>query len=213
MSSLAKSISSTHTYHRTSEVNFSHDEEGALAVTIDTSRLHIRSVEPSSKDHMAYVNLFGDPEVMEKYATGHPKHPEETISCINDIWVRRWHENDPYSALAIFQRDSDEFIGHAILGHGGQPGRSELAYLITRHHWNKKFATEAVTAIVKEYAPATIAEGYTLDGKTLRQLTATTRCDNPHSAAILTKLGMSKVGEEEKYGALRYNFSLDIISE
>jgi RimJ/RimL family protein N-acetyltransferase len=90
--------------------------------------------------------------------------------------------------------------------HGDAAGQSELAYLFMKSHWGKGFGTE----VVKEYAPAAIEKGYTLDGKTLEKITATARPDNPDSVRILEKLEMHKIGEEEKYGALRHHFSINL---
>ena len=64
--------------------------------------------------------------------------------------------------------------------------------------------------MVKEYAPATIQEGYTLEGKPLERIVATARPDNPASGRILEKVGMRFVRAEEKYGALRHHYSIDL---
>jgi ribosomal-protein-alanine N-acetyltransferase len=208
--SFTSSISSIHTYHGSSEVNFFLNEHDALTVTIDTDRLHIRSVEASEENYVSYAALFGDQDVMSKFATGQTKTREEMETRIKDVWVKRWYQNDPYTGLAAFKKDTDEFLGHVVIGHGDAPGQSELAYLFMKNHWGKGFGTEAVTAVVKEYAPATVMEGYTLEGKTLEKITATARPDNPGSVKILEKLGMHKIGEEEKYGALRHHFSINL---
>jgi hypothetical protein len=63
-------VSGTHTYSGHSEINFFLDDNDALAVIIDTPRLHMRSVESSENDLNAYAALFGDPAVMEKFALG-----------------------------------------------------------------------------------------------------------------------------------------------
>ncbi|MBA2368951.1 MAG: hypothetical protein H0V82_08015 [Candidatus Protochlamydia sp.] len=83
------SISSTHTYHAKSEINFFLTEEGALNVTIDTERLHIRSVEATEEDYDCYTALFGDQDVMSKFATGQTKSREEIKDRIKNIWVKR----------------------------------------------------------------------------------------------------------------------------
>ncbi len=210
MNFFTSSVSSTHMYRGSSEVNFFLNDREELTVTIDTERLHIRSVEATEEDYNSYSALFGDPEVMGKYATGHTKTPEETKTRIKDIWVRRWHQNDPYAGLAVFKKDSEEFLGHVIIGHGDEAGESELAYLFMKNQWGKGFGTEAVTAIVKEYAPATVQEGYLLDGSTLEKIRATTRPDNFASEKILKNLGMHQVGVDEKYGATRHHYSIDL---
>lgn len=209
-SSLTANVTSTPTPHGSSKVNFFLDEHEALTVTIDTDRLHIRSVEASEKDYSSYAALFGDKEVMEKFATGETKTQTEMQDRINRVWVHRWHAKDPYSGLAVFKNDTDEFVGHVSIGHGDAPGQSELAYLFMKNHWNNRYGTEAVTAVVKEYAPATVKMGYTLEGKTLEKITSTARPDNPHSVKILERLGMHKIGEEEKHGSLRYFYSIGL---
>lgn len=210
MASLVSSVTSTHTYHGSSEVNFFLNDHDQLTVTIDTDRLHIRSVEASEEDYSSYAALFGDKDVMGKYASGQTKTRADMVDRVKNVWVKRWHQNDPYAGLAVFEKGTEDFLGHVVIGHGDEAGQSELAYLFMKNHWDKRFGSEAVTAVVKEYAPATVEEGYTLDGKALEKITATARPDNPASVRILTKLGMHKIGEDEKYGAVRHHFSIDL---
>lgn len=210
MNFLTANVFGAHTYRGKSEVNFFLDDNDALAVTIDTDRLHIRSVEASEQDYDSYADLFGSHDVMCKYANGLTKNKDEIQARVRDVWVKRWNEKDPFSGLAIFKKDEDEFIRHVVIGHGDVAGQSELAYLLMKRHWGAGFGTEVVTAVVQEYAPAIISEGYNLDGKPLEKITATARPDNPASVKILEKIGMRKIGEEEKFGALRHHFSLDL---
>jgi [ribosomal protein S5]-alanine N-acetyltransferase len=182
----------------------------SLFVTIDTPRLHMRSVQPIEADYRRYAKLYGDPEVMAKYAAGQTKSKEEITARIRDLWAKRWRENDPYSGLAVFKKDDHAFIGHVVLGHGDAPGESEIAYLFHKQFWNQGYGTEAVRALVKDYAPETVRQGYLMDGKPLTRIGATTRPDNPASVRILEKIGMHLVGKEEKYGALRHCYALDL---
>lgn len=199
-----------HAYCARSEIHFSLEDDSSLNVTIDTERLCMRSVNSSAADCMNYATLFGDPHVMSKFSTGLTKTQSEIEQRIQNVWEMRWRENDPYSGLAIFRNDTDDFIGHVCLGHSGDPGTSELAYLLHRAHWGKGYGSEAVMAVVSEYAPATIQEGYLLDGRVLSKIVATARIDNPASLRILEKVGMHRAYIEEKYGALRSHYSFDI---
>jgi RimJ/RimL family protein N-acetyltransferase len=208
--SATKNVSNTHTYHGNSEINFFTDNNEGLSVTIDTNHLHIRSVQATETEYDRYALLYGDKDVMAKLGTGQTKTREEIQTRINDSWVKHWRENDPYSGLAIFKNDSDDFIGHVVLGHGDAPGESEVSYLFHRAHWRKGYGSEAVTAMVKEYAPATVTEGYTLDGKALKKIVATARPDNPASCRILEKVGMHFTHTAEKYGAFRHHYSMDL---
>lgn len=210
MTHLATAVSHTHTYRGNSEINFFSDDQDGLSVTIDTDRLHIRSVKATDAEYDRYALLFGDKNVMRKFATGQTKTRDEMKTRINDVWVKRWREGDPYTGLAVFRHDTDDFLGHVVLGHGDVAGESELAYLFNQMHWGKGFGSEAVTAVVEEYAPATIQEEYLLEGKPLARIVATARPDNPASGRILEKVGMQFVREEEKYGALRHHYSIDL---
>jgi RimJ/RimL family protein N-acetyltransferase len=207
----SRSISNTtHTYMGDSEINFFSDDLDGLSVTIDTERLHIRSVEATEADYNHYAALFGNKNVMEKFATGQTITKDAITKRVKDIWVKRWHESDPFAGLAVFKKFTDEFLGHVILGHGDKTGESELAYLFNQRHWGKRFGSETVAAVVKEYAPATVWEGYLLEGKPLEKIVATSRPDNIASVRILEKVGMQLVDQEEKYGKLRYHYSIDL---
>lgn len=199
---------SSSSFDNKSDINFSLNGN-VLDVTIETERLYIRSVEASEKEYASYAALFGDKDVMDKFATGETKTKEEIQKRIKGIWRCRWEQNNPYAGMTILRKENKEFLGHIVLGYGNAPGEAELAYLLKKVYWGHGFGTEAVAAIVNEYVPATIQRGYTLKGKPLSKINATVRPDNPASEKILKKIGMNKIGEEEKYGALRHYYSIE----
>lgn len=210
MSFVTKSTSSTHTYRGSNcEINFFLDDDSELSVTIDTGRLHLRSVKPSTKDSGLYELLFGDAVVMSKYGTGRTE-PREEVVRILDIWIKRWNQNDPYSGLAVLKNDEDAFLGNIALGQGDLPGEAILSYLFHNSHWGKGYGSEAATAVVREYAPATVEEGYTLKGKPLERILGTARTDNPASLRILEKVGMHYVSTAELYGAPRHHYCVNL---
>lgn len=188
-------------------VNFS--QVGAhLSVTIQTERLHIRSVEPEYLDY--YAALYGDKNVMKTIATGQIKTKAEIQERINNIWVKRWRENDPFSGLAVFEKSTGNFLGHIVLGHGELPGEAEVSYLFHQKYWGNRIGTEAVTAVIKEYAPALAQKGYTVNGARFEKIVATAKPENKGSWRILQNLGMHLVKTEKKFGALRHHYSIDV---
>ena len=203
-------VSSTHTYSGNSEINFFLNDEDGLTVTIETERLYIKSVTDSKQDLDSYVSLYGDSRVMEKFGTGETETREEMETHIKNVWAKRWEQKDPYSALVVRTQDTDEFVGNAILGHGDFPGESEFAHLYKENHWDKGFGSEVAMAVVREYAPATVKEGYTLEGKPLRSISSTVRLDNLASIKILKKAGMTKTKEKQIYGAPRAYYSINL---
>jgi len=200
-------ISHAHTYHGNTEITFSVNNDGALSVTIDTKRLQIRSI--SEQDTAAYFALFRDQEVMQQYASGQIKTVQKVLDHL-ERWLQWWQENNPYSGLAVFRKDTHEFIGHGILEYGHMPGQAEVSYLFLKNHWGQGFGTEVVTAIVREYAPAIVKEGYFLEGKPLDLIVATSRFDNPQSGRILEKTGMHAYMQERKHGFWRQRYFIAI---
>lgn len=190
-------------------IQFITDAQG-LHVTIETDRLYMRSVRSEKKDYEQYASLFGDSKVMAKFSFGQPLLPKEIRSRIDNIWAKRWLKNDPFSAFAVFKKDTGKFVGHVILGHGDAPGIAELAYLFTPSEWGKGYGSEASAAIVNKYALATISKGYLIDGSPLTKIIATARPDNPASIRILEKLGMHLIQKVEKFGSDRNLYSINI---
>lgn len=201
-----------HTYTGNSVVNFFVDKEDHLTVTIDTkpNELHLRSVESSKEHYDFYTALYDDAEVMSQFDDGKPKSEEYVKKRIDTVWAKRWKGKDPFSAFVVYENETKKPIGHVALGHNA-PGVSEIAYVFDKNHWNKGYGTEAAKAVVEDFAPATVAEGYILEGKPLETITATCRLTNQHSEKILKeKLGMQKIGEDEKDGNKRNIYSLKI---
>jgi len=62
------------------------------------------------------------------FAQGETK-PREYVERRIQIWDNRWKKRDPFAGLSVYLRDTEEFLGHIVLGHGDSPGISELAYL------------------------------------------------------------------------------------
>lgn len=195
--------------HFESQIHFSLNDQGNLSVNIETERLYIRSVEASEAEYDRYAALFGSKKVMEKFATGETKSREDLVKRINDVWVKRWRARDPYAGLSIFKKDTGEFLGHVVLGHS-EPGVAEVAYVLDSPYWKNGYGSEAVAAVINDYAPATVREGYLLDGKPLEKIVATARPDNPASVRILEKVGMKYSGSEIKFNALRHHYSLSL---
>lgn len=207
MASATATGSCTHKYPGVhSDITFHVDASDTLSVFIETDRLYLRSVSESEDDCDRYAALFGDAVVMEKYGSGTVDR-EKIVARIKNVWAKRWKEKDPYSGLAVFEKSTEEFLGHVVLGHGDAAGQSALAYLFRVNHWHKGFGKEAVAAVVQDYAPAMVQEGYLLDGEPLNEIDATARPDNPYSIKILERVGMHKVAEVEQFGAMRYEFS------
>ena len=197
----------THTYRGQSDITFNTDPRNGLSVHIETPNLYMRSVTLADIDQ--YAALYNDPDVTSKFGSGIPQPRRYIEDRIRRIWVTRWENNDPYSALAVFEKGTNHFMGHAVLGHGDHPGQAEIAGLGHKEYWQKGYGIEAATALVQEYAPATVKEGYLLNGKPLTTINATARPDNPASWKILEKT-MRYVGDVQEHGSTRHKYTIEL---
>lgn len=211
--------------------------ENELFVSIETERLQLNSI--SDQHTKEYLELFADPNVVAKFGDGKPKDPNVFKDRVVN-WIARWKNKNPFSALAVSLKKSElpstglsagpgagaetvdsPFIGNVILG-GADPAKvriedqelyaSELAYLFHTRSWGKGFGTEAVTAVVQDYAPALADRHYRVNNNAFEAICATSRVDNPGSRKILLFQGMKRIGETFKFGANRDEFAISIES-
>lgn len=200
----------SHSSRSHSKIAFESDNQNGLSVTIRTKRLIIQSVQPKKKEYKRHAVLFGDKTVMKQFGLGKIKAKEQIRKKIESVWAKRWESNDPFSAMSIFLQKTDEFLGHIILDHGDKPGESELSFVLHRKYWEKGFGTEAVQAVVKEYAPAIVQKGYTIKGHPFTKVSAITRLDNLAALRILEKVGMRFDKAQMEDGILKYHYSIDV---
>ena len=194
------------------QITWEKDEQEHLCITINTQRLRITSVTMDMDDVSNYhQQLFGNPQVMGKYATGQTKTEEETQQRIKG-WVARWDKGNPFAGLVVLLKHSqqeEEFLGHVILGGGDEDNSSEMAYMIRADQWNQGYGYEAAGALVLFLGPEIVKHGYKLpNGQTFNHIIATSREDNIPSVKILQKLGFVAYKRTEKYGHLRDHYKL-----
>ena len=189
------------------EVTIEHRTDGSIGVTIETERLKIAPVTHADANDYC-THLFSDSNVMEKFATGEVRRRDYVDGRIN-AWVERWKSGDPFGGFVIRDK-SGEFIGHVVLGHGEDPGHSEIAYLIRADKWRQGYGSEAVRGVVQGLAPLLRAYGYSLENHDFRFIDATARPDNPGSGRILSNMGMKVVSTSEKFNASREHYQGEV---
>ncbi len=185
------------------QVSIERRMDGSIGVIIETERLRVAPVTHADAAEY-HQHLFSDPTVMGKFATGEVRDRAYVDGRIN-AWVERWKSGDPFGGFVIRDR-SGQFIGHVVLGHGDDPGHSEIAYLIRADNWGQGYGSEAVRGVVQGLAPLLRAYGYSVENGDFCFIDATARPDNPGSGKILTNLGMGVVSTSEKFGAVREHY-------
>ena len=76
--------------------------------------------------------------------------------------------------------------------------------------WGHGYGKEAVSSVIKEYAPELVKLGYQVNGKDFISVTATARADNEASVKILKSVGMRATREEVRYGYNRHIFFVEM---
>lgn len=192
------------------QMDFITNEQMGLYVSVETDRLFMRSVEEEDLNNC--VSLFGNETVMERFAAGKTRTAAETVERIN-TWIQRRKEGSPFHAFAVFLKGGDgreQFIGIAALNPGVQPGEAELSGLGYEAFWKQGYGTEAARALVYDYAPILVEQGYQVKGRRFRKIVATARVDNG-SDTIIRKVGMQFVKAEETHGALRNHYAFNLV--
>lgn len=200
--------SSYHTVGNPTSVCFKLEQKTeALSVSIDTPRVHMRSME--EVDFEPACRLLGDKDVMEKLNNGMTMTAEKIRESFKS-YAKQRQENNPYDRLAVLSRTGD-FLGIvALTPH--LPGVAQLSGAGFKEFWNRGYGKEAASVIVKEFVRATVQEGYKVKGEKLHTIIATARPDNQGSWTVLEWLGMHF--EEEKmvpeYKSMRRFYSMKV---
>jgi RimJ/RimL family protein N-acetyltransferase len=188
-------------------ITFRSAVNGSISVQISTKRLKLKSI--TQDDLQNYVKLYGDQQVMQKFATGKTLTQLEVAARIESA-VKRWSAGVPFSGFAVFLKGTNDFIGHAVAGFGDDPGESEIAYLLHTAHWKKGYGTEIGQTLVNGYLPFLKDNGFKTQNTLVNKVKATSRVDNLGSQKILSAAGLIVKKTEEKFGALREHSEKDL---
>lgn len=134
-----------------------------LYAEIRTKDLTLRSVQ--RKDLVVYVDLFRDintllnyPEYTQRYIGEKPelwmKKQKESTTKRVDEYIKRWKEDDPFGAFAIFKGPEakwDQFIGHVVVTFGDNEDKSEAPLVIKKEEWNKGYSRQVAEALCAYY--------------------------------------------------------------
>lgn len=192
-------------YFAGSNITFFRNSRDGLHVVVETQRLYMRSVRNIAEDNEDHFQLFGSKDVMEKVDLGEVKTKTEVIDRIQNVWVKKWLQLDPFSAFSVFKKEGKNrvFIGHVEMDLGPKPGVCVITFLFDKKFWGGGYAKEAVKAVVNDYSRVVSQEGYLLNGEKLKTITAVTRVDNLAAIKILESVGMKCIEESGKSESAR----------
>lgn len=144
--------------------------------SLTTDRLRLRGLTIDDAD--ALFPVLSDAELMTWWSSAPHKNVAETRAYFAPRLDRAG-----WRCWAITLRDDDTAIGWVAAGEKRQGGVTEIGYLLSRDHWGRGIAAEAVSAVIDRL----FAEGQ-------RRVFADTDPENTASLALLERLGFKREG-------------------
>ncbi|KAK5575254.1 hypothetical protein RB653_010511 [Dictyostelium firmibasis] len=185
-----------------------------LNVKITTNRLFIRNITNEPKDRQTFYDLLCDPINTVKY--GYGVQTKEQVDQDVDQWLEGWKNHDVCSGLMVFNKETNDFLGHVMFIHGKVDGEGELAIILDKNHWGKGYGSEMLEVLVHCMSDSIIKENYLIStgpgliGKPLYTIFATARVDNFGSLSIIQKAGLKYYHQQILYGSERKYFRMDL---
>ena len=149
--------------------------------TLTTSRLVLRPFVAA--DASAVQTLAGEKEIAAM--TVNIPHPYERAAAKK--WIAGQSAafaRDEHVVFATTERRDGTLVGAMGLELTLAHARAELGYWIGKPFWNKGYATEAASAVLR----------YGFEERSLNRIQATVFVDNAASTRVLTKIGMRHEG-------------------
>jgi RimJ/RimL family protein N-acetyltransferase len=155
-------------------------------MTLTTDRLILR---PFRDSDFETVHAYGSDLDVTRYTSFGPNSPEETREFISRCQAETDVSPRQHYNFAITLRDEDRVIG-GVGFNIDQPRHdgAEMGYVLHHDHWGQGIATEAARALL-EFAFGTVR---------LHRIVARCHPDNPASAAVMQKLGMTYEGRQRE---------------
>lgn len=205
-------------------IHFEREGENRLQAYIETEHLDIHSVTKDGQDD--FTTLVRNEKNLKNFRN-EKRWEWNEINQRYPGWVKRWEDNNPFSAFSIQDReattDDKRYAGWVVLGGGDALGQSELAGIgvAGRGYGARGLALEATSAIVNYYAPELTdpnskvkkpVEGgfYKLNGHAFKSIAATSRTDNQSTCSMLQNVGFQSTEQKEKWGHKRHVFSAQV---
>ena len=162
-----------------------------MSIFLETPRLILKFLSWADLDYL--IALRADPEVMRYIGYPNPgeiQTPEQVERFLKG--AIDYQEKYGFGFCAVFEKNSDAFVGQAGLFHIGYDDEQpeiEIAYRLHKQFWGKGYATELVRALIQW--------GFT--HLIISRLVAFAYPENIRSRHVLEKVGMTETGKV-RYG-------------
>ncbi|MCB0184019.1 MAG: GNAT family N-acetyltransferase [Caldilineaceae bacterium] len=163
---------------------------------LTTDRLYARQFTPADLDEFAA--LCADATVL-RYVGDGTTLPRADVARWIEICQQKYASRG-YGTSAVFERESDRFIGYCGVVRAPENDFDELIYVYHQAAWGKGYATEMGRAMLD----------YVFSVSALDKIYATIQKDNQASQLVAQKLGMRlEKAESEEDGVVVLYYVID----
>lgn len=146
---------------------------------IKTSRLVLQ--KESKKDFERFFTMSKDPQVMKYIGNGNIFYWKKDVAFEKFNQRISLQVENETGNLAVYRKDSDQYIGWCGVSHSIFLDHIELSYRYCSDSWGEGYAFEAADAIISE----------TYEVSDINDILACVHPDNKASIRILEKLGFN----------------------
>jgi RimJ/RimL family protein N-acetyltransferase len=164
-------------------------EQAAAHPPLTTERLELRRF--TAGDLEPLLAVFGDAVVMRHVGAERRPLRRSQVSALLSRAAADWSEHG-FGLLAVTERETGRLIGEAGLQYLEAGPDIEIGYTLARGAWGRGYATEAARAILR----------WGFAGLRLHRIVAVADPANAASLRVVEKLGMTRLGLRECYGAV-----------
>ncbi len=148
-----------------------------LKKVIKTPRLILK--EKSLEDFQRFFDMSKDPEVMKYIGDGSVFHWTKETALEKFTLDLAVEHSDPYFEFAVYRTDINLYVGWCRICYSKFLDQTGLEYRLSSDSWGSGYATEIVTAVLKEIFTST----------DMYKIFACVHPDNAASARVLVKAG------------------------
>lgn len=161
---------------------------------VETERLFMKKLNHNNLDN--YYEIMKKDEVGMWLSTSRGKTYEETKLLI-DKFSKHWEEKG-YGVWGVFNKSSEELLGHCGLNFLNDTQEVELLYAFDPKFWGFGYATEAAKASLE----------FAFESAKLHRIIALAKPDNKRSCNVIEKVGFTYIGIKGYFGLMPKYFEL-----
>lgn len=145
---------------RLTEWSYTHPEtQKGLRIVYETERLNLVSLTTEMTPFMQY--LMANEQTMAMFGNGLPRQLLRVGDWQTQFLIKRFEDGLPNSCFIATEKGANRMLGFINLGLDDEVGSLALGIAFIPDAWNKRYAFEALSTILKMHTEEILTRGYT----------------------------------------------------